>query len=380
MFGFRHWPKMHLLISQSEARPYGGLKHEDSPYSAMGDAALSKKDNLEKFGWVLLAHEQSHSWCGKYRRPTELCSKPDYQGPEHTSLLWVYEGLNEYVGMLLDTRAGFNDLAYARDELARGVTDSADRPARGQIPVVDTATQDWVLRNAFLDGWNDFRRGQDYYDEGALIWLRVDTIIREQTHGQKSLDDFLRSFLGQRDTDPIVAPYTRDGAEAALGAICPYNWHEFFESRIYQVNPKPPIEGIEAAGWRITYNDTPLHEPFWFESFPSDVLAGNSIGIFTQKDGKIFDVVPCSPAYDAGLGPHMTILAVNGHVYSANSLNDAITHPPNGKITLIVHNFDSVEIHELKYAGGLRYSHLERIPGTRDFLSEILAPRNYKQQ
>ena len=380
MFGFRHWQKMHLLLSQSEARNFDGLEHEDSPYSGVGDAGLSKKDQLEKFGWMLLAHEQSHSWCGKYRRAAEMYSKPDYQGPERTSLLWVYEGLNQYIGMVLAARSGFNDQLFARDELARTISDFTNRPSRAQIPLIDTATEDWVLRDAFLDGWNDFRRGQDYYEEGALIWLRADTIIREQTHGQKSLDDFLRTFLGQHDTEPIVVPYTRDDVEAALNAISPYNWHEFFESRIYQVNPKPPIEGIEAAGWRIVYNDTPAHDPFWWDLAPFSVLASSSIGIVTQKDGTIFDVVPGLPAYEAGLGPHMTILAVNGHVYSADSLNDAILHPPDGKITLIVRNFDSVETRELKYAGGLHYPHLERIPGTDDVLSKILAPQTYKPQ
>src|SRR5258708_26412136 len=143
----------------------------------------------------------------------------------------------------------------------------------------------------------------------ALIWLRADTIIREQTHGQKSLDDFLRSFLGQHDTDPVVVPYTREDVEAALQTISPYDWHGFFETRIYQVNNKP-FEGIEAAGWRITYNDTPLHEPFYFELLPLNVLAGNSIGIATGKDGTIFDVTPGSPPYEAGPGPHMLILAV----------------------------------------------------------------------
>jgi predicted metalloprotease with PDZ domain len=379
MFGFRHWQKMYFLLSQSEAAPYDGLEHEDSPYSGVGDAGLSSKDQLEKFGWVLLVHEQSHSWCGKYRRPAELYSKLDYQGPERTSLLWVYEGLNQYLGMVLATRSGFNDAAFARDELARSVTDLANHPTRALVPLVDTATEDWVIRNSFLEGWSGFRRGQDYYEEGALIWLRADTIIREQTHGQKSLDDFLRVFLGQRDTDPIVVPYTREDVEAALATICPYNWHEFFESRIYQANPKLPTEGIEAAGWRMVYNDTPLHEPFWFLLLPFNVLADNSIGIQTQKDGTIFDVVPGLPAYDAGLGPHMTILAVNGHVYSADSLNDAILHPPDGKITLIVRNFDSVETREVKYGGGLRYPHLERIPGTDDVLSKILAPQAYKQ-
>jgi predicted metalloprotease with PDZ domain len=130
MFGFRHWKTMHLLVSQSDALPYDGLEHEDSPYDAIVDAGLSKADQLEGVGWPLLAHEQSHSWDGKYRRPAELYSKPDYQGPEQTTLLWVYEGLNEYIGMLLATRAGFNDPPYMRDLLGRAASGFALEPGR----------------------------------------------------------------------------------------------------------------------------------------------------------------------------------------------------------------------------------------------------------
>src|SRR5258708_16222558 len=115
MFGFRHWKTLHYLVSQSAARPYDGLEHEDSPYMAVGDAALSNKDQLEKNGWGGFAHLLTHSCDGKYRPPAELYSKPDYQGPERATLLWVYEGLNEYLGMVLATRAGFNDAAYMRD-------------------------------------------------------------------------------------------------------------------------------------------------------------------------------------------------------------------------------------------------------------------------
>ena len=146
MFGFRHWKTLHILVSQSEARSFDGLEHEDSPYNAVGDAALSKKEQLEKFGWPLFAHEQSHSWDGKYRRPAELYSKPDYQGPERSSLLWVYEGLNEYIGMLLATRAGFNDAAYMRDYIGRMAADFAIEAGRISTPLVDTATENWVLR------------------------------------------------------------------------------------------------------------------------------------------------------------------------------------------------------------------------------------------
>ena len=377
MFGFRHWQTLHLLVSQSAARPFDGLEHEDSPYNAVGDAALSKKDQLEKFGWPLLAHEQSHSWDGKYRRPEELYSKPDYQGPERTSLLWVYEGLNEYIGMVLATRAGFNDAAYMRDYLGRVAADLSNEPGRASTPLVDTATEDWVLR-AFDVGWYSLRRGQDYYDEGALIWLRADTIIREQTQDRLSLDDFLRSFFGQHDTDPIVVPYTREEVEASLSAICPFDWHTFFETRVYQVNRKPPTDGLEAAGWRVVYNATPNNEPFYSDLLPFSYNGAYSIGISVKKDGTIFDVIAGTPAYEAGIGPNMTILAVDGRVYSADALNESIAHPRNGRISLVVRNFDSVETREIRYAGGVRYPHLERNPGSHDYLSEILEPRSFK--
>jgi len=377
MFGFRHWQTMHILVSQ-HGHDFDGLEHEDSPWNLVGDAGLSKKSELERFGWVLLAHEQSHSWDGKYRRPAELYSKPDYQGPERTSLLWVYEGLNEYIGMLLATRAGFNDEGYMRDYLAQTTAMSAQEPGRDTSPLVDTATEDWVLRGV-IDGWDSLRRGQDYYDEGALIWLRADVLIREQSHGQHSLDDFLRSFLGQRDTGPIVVPYTRADVEAALSAVWPYDWHKFIETQIYEVNSKPPTGGLEAAGWWLVYNDAPNNERFDADIVPIEYFAEYSIGMDVNKDGSIFDVWPGTPAYDAGLGPHMTILAVDGRAYSADVLNDAIAHPPNGKITLLVRNFDSVATYEIHYAGGIRHPHLERIPGMHDYLSDILAPRSYQE-
>ena len=375
MFGFRHWQTMHLLVSQSDALPFDGLEHEDSPYDAIEDAGLSKADELKGVGWPLLAHEQSHSWDGKYRRPAELYSKPDYQGPERTTLLWVYEGLNEYIGMLLATRAGFNDADFMRDVLGHAASSFALEPGRATTPLVDTATENWVLRNV-RGGWTSLRRDQDYYDEGALMWLRADTLIREQSHGRVTLDDFLRSFFGQRDTAPIVVPYTRADVEAALSATWPYDWHSFFEKYVYKVNNLPPTDGLEAAGWRLIYNSTPNEKPFWADlpQAPS-YFAWASIGMDMRKDGTIWDVLPGSAAYDAGLGPGMTVLSVDGNAFAPDLVDESIAHPRSGKITLVVRNFATVETREIQYAGGVRYPHLERIPGTHDYLTEILAPR-----
>jgi predicted metalloprotease with PDZ domain len=376
MFGFRHWQKLHLLVSQSAARDFDGLEHEDSPWNSISDAGLSKKDELERTGLVNLAHEQSHSWDGKYRRPEELYSKTDYQGPERTSLLWVYEGLNEYIGFVLATRAGFNDADYLRNQLGWSASDFAHEAGRAETPLVDTATENWVLRSA-NGPWSSLRRRQDYYDEGALMWLYADVLIRQQSHGSKSLDDFLKSFLGQRDTDPIVVPYTRADVEASLNAALPYDWHNFIEKYVYKMNDQAPTDGLEAAGWRLVYNSTPVG-PLWFSNLegPPEVFEDDSIGIELQKGGKIFDVLPGSAAYAAGLGPQMTILAVDGRVYSPDVLKDSIASPHNGKISIVARNFDSVTTYEVSYPGGLRYPHIERIPGSHDYLSDILAPRS----
>jgi predicted metalloprotease with PDZ domain len=380
MFGFRHWEKLHILISQNKASNAvtDGLEHEDSPYSGISEAGLSKKDQLEKFGWWALAHEQSHSWNGKYRRPAELYSKPDYQGPERTSLLWVYEGLNHYIGMLLATRAGFNDAAYMRDYIGWIAAFYSTMPARAYTALVDTATEDWVLRITD-DAWNTLRRSQDYYDEGALIWLHADAIIRQQTQDRLSLDDFLRSFFGQSDTGPIVVTYTREEVEASLNAVCPYDWHAFFEKRVYKVNSEPPTEGLEAAGWRLIYNSVP-NNPLPYPEFSVAYAASHSIGLDVNNDGTIDDVLFGSPAYKSGLGPLMKIIAVDGQAYSAEALNETIAHPNNGKISLFVQNFGTLESHEIHYPGSLRYPHLERIPGTHDYLNEIFEPRGNKER
>jgi predicted metalloprotease with PDZ domain len=377
MFGFRHWQTLHFLISQT-GTTFDGLEHEDSPWDAVGDAGLSKRSELESYGWPLLAHEQSHSWDGKYRRPAELYSKPDYQGPERTRLLWVYEGLNEYIGMLLATRAGFNDDAYMREYLARTTANFAHERGRDSSPLVDTATENWVIRTVD-GGWGSLRRSQDYYDEGALIWLRADVLMREQSHGRVSLDDFLRGFFGQHDTGPIVVPYTREDIESALSAIWPYDWHGFFEKRIYEVNSQPPTDGLEAAGWRLVYDATPNNARFDANIVPTEVFGAYSIGMDVNKDGSIYDVWPGTPAYNAGLGPHMKILAIDGQAYSEDLLNELIAHPANGKLTLIANNFDSVQTYEIRYAGGILHPHLERIPGSHDYLSDILAPRSYQE-
>jgi predicted metalloprotease with PDZ domain len=373
MFGYRHWEDtFHVLVSQSDADPYDGLEHEDSPYNGIEDAGLAKTSVLETLGAHLLAHEQSHTWVGKYRRPADLYSRPNYQGPEQTGLLWVYEGLNSYVSTVLATRAGFNDAEYAREMLAAWAASFEYQKVRATTPLEDTAIESRVARNP--GPWRGFHRAQDYYFEGALVWLEADAIIRARTKDARSLDTFLTRFFGGRDTGPIVAPYTREDVETALNEVCPYDWHQFIENRIYRPNPEPPTAGIDAAGWKLVYTATPNRN-----RFPRGVDAKGvqayTLGITVNAEGVIGDVVPDSPAYQADLGPQMRIMAVDGRAFSIAALAEAIEHPRNGAVSLTVRNFESVRTCDVPYRGGLRYPHLERVPDRPDYLTGILTPR-----
>ncbi len=92
-------------------------------------------------GWVgnLLPHEYVHSWCGKFRRPAGMCT-PNFQTPQKTRLLWVYEGLTEYLGEVLMVRSGMIDLAEYRRMLTGTIDSLSHREGRRWRSLEDTAS------------------------------------------------------------------------------------------------------------------------------------------------------------------------------------------------------------------------------------------------
>src|SRR5258708_33767484 len=135
----------------------------------------------------LLPDEFVPSWNGKYKRPAGLAT-PNYQEPMHGDLLWVYEGLTDYLGNILAVRTGLRSPDQFRENLAYTAAMLDHRAGRTWRPLQDTATSVQSLFAA-PPQWANCRRSADYYPEGYLIWLDVDALIRRQTNGQKSLND-----------------------------------------------------------------------------------------------------------------------------------------------------------------------------------------------
>ena len=323
----------------------------------------------------LLPHEFTHSWNGKYRRPVGLAT-PDYATPQKGDLLWVYEGMTEYWGNVLSARSAFWTPEVYREALAWSAARLDAKPGRTWRNLEDTAIASQILRGNHAY-WGNWRRSQDYYQEGELIWLDADTTIRQLTHGQKSLNDFCVKFLAVGgNTPPTVVPYNFDEIVADLNAVAPYDWRTFLTERLNSHAAHAPLGGIDHGGYRLIYGTEPtsFEEAYLYKA--KEVDAWFSAGLMVSDTGNIDDVRMDSPAFQAGLGPGTKLVAVNGHGYTADVLKQAIrgAKGTTGPIELIVSNDNEFRTVGLDYHDGEKYPRLERVQGTPDLLDEIIKP------
>ena len=375
LFGARHFDRYVFLVTLSDSVAHFGLEHHQSNDSRMsGRTLLDQELAMVEFGW-LLSHESFHSWNGKYRRPTGLAT-PDYMTPMKGELLWVYEGLTNYYGDVLAARAGFWDLPTARDYLAFATDQMQGQRGRTWRPLEDTGVAAQVLYPARED-WHSLRRGTDFYQEGDLLWLDVDTLLREKSGGQRSLDDFCRKFHGGESGSPKVVPYGLDEVVKVLEGLVPFDWRALLTARVQSLTEDAPQAGLARAGWKLAYGEE--KSPYWKAHEKADKVLDlrPSLGLMVNEKALVTDVIPGRPADKAGVGPAMKVVAVNGRKFTPERLSAAVeaSATAKGPIDLLLENADSYAVHSLDYHGGPRYPRLERLAGTPDLLSEILRGR-----
>ncbi len=373
LFGARHYRDYHFLLSLSNHVAHFGLEHHESDDSRIGENGLTSGGPGTA---SLLPHEFVHSWNGKFRRPADLTT-PDFEQPMKTDLLWVYEGLTDYLGPMLTARSGLWTPEQYHNHIASIAADlGPGRPGRTWRDLEDTTFAP-LIRGGFGGGWFNWKRGSDYYDEGDLVWLWVDTQIRSLTNNQKSIDDFCDIFHGGPNNGPEVKTYTFDDIVSTLDQVAPYDWAKFLHERLDSLSAEAPVGGIEAAGWKVEYTDQEAQGGRGGGFRGNFINATYSVGLSIGGDGHVADCIWNSPAFKAGVIPGMTIVAVNGRKFTPELFNQALrdTKTGNEPIELIVESDDYFRTVRIDYHGGPRYPHLVRIEGKPDLLGEIIKPR-----
>ena len=321
LYGGTHYLHYHFLVALSEHIFHSGIEHHESSLNTLPERTfIDKESRLAESD--LLPHEFTHSWNGKYRRPASLTT-PDFQVPMQDDLLWVYEGLTEYAGSLvLTARTGLKDAEWSHDWLASTAAQTDHRAGRQWRTLQDTATAASLLYDSPTE-WSNLRRGVDFYREGVLLWLEADTLIRQQTGGAKSLDDFTHAFHGGV-TPPGVVTYTFDDVVNGLNAVVPYDWRAFLRERLDAFTTHAPLRGLQNAGWELVYSDEPNKEDAQLEEDHKFTDVRYSLGFAVGEDGVIADVFGGGLAEKAGIGPSMKLVAVNGRAWNGKLLKQAL--------------------------------------------------------
>jgi predicted metalloprotease with PDZ domain len=376
LFGARHYGHYDFLYTLSDNVAHFGLEHHESSDDRTAERSLIDPQLLKATSG-LLPHEMVHSWNGKFRRPAGLATG-NFDAPMKGDLLWVYEGLTEYLGSILTARCGLWTAQDYRDDLAILAAALDTAPGRTWRPLQDTCDEAQILYGAAEAGASR-RRGVDYYPEGQLIWLEVDMTIRELTQNQKSLDDFCRAFYGAPSGAPTVKTYTFVDVVAALNQVAPHGWAAFLRSRLDSLDSHAPMGGVERSGWKLIYGDEPTDYSKAKELLNKNMDLSHSIGLFLSAEGMINDVLPASPAAKAGLIPGMKLMAVNGRKWSSEGLHQVLkdSKAATTPMEFITENGSFVKVFKVDYHGGERYPRLARIEGSPDRLSEILAAKSH---
>ena len=377
-YNSRHYNVYHFLLTLSDVAGGEGLEHGQSSDNGVGEKGFS--DAAHQLGESdLLSHEFTHSWNGKYRRPFNLY-QDDFAKMQEGSLLWVYEGMTQYMGNVLAARSGLKSQDQYRDLLAASAANLDYKPGREWRSTEDTAIAASILRGG-NPAWSNWKRGQDYYQEGELFWLDADTTIRKLTDNKKSLTDFLHIFLGKGgNTGPLIVPYNRDELIADLNQVVKYDWATFMHDRVDAINPHADLAGIEQGGYKLVFTDKPTRSSRTMASAGGRRGGGidvwYSIGIRVSSEGNIADVRWNGPADKAKLFPGQKIIAVNGNVFSGDALRNAIKQAKGGTeaIHLILQGDTFVTTTDLHYHDGERYPSLVRVDGTPDYLDDITKP------
>jgi predicted metalloprotease with PDZ domain len=374
LYGSHHYDHYDLMLALTEHMGGIGLEHHRSSENGTIPTYFTEWDKNPD-SRDLLPHEYTHSWNGKFRRPADLWT-PNFNVPMRDSLLWVYEGQTQYWGFVLAARSGLLTRQQALDAIAATAATYDHRLGREWRTLEDTTNDPTAALRRPLP-WRSWQRSEDYYSEGQLVWLDADTLIREMSHGERSLDDFARSFFGIEDGSYVPVTYTFEDVASALNHVYPYDWGKFLKEKLEGHASGAPLDGLGRGGYKLVYTDKPSEYFRSSEERRKITDLTYSLGLVIGNEGRLTDVLWEGPAYQKGLTVGVQIVAVDGTSYRADRLKDAVRDAVHTRIPieLLIKNGDHYRTVTFDYHDGLRYPHLERVGEGTARLDQILEPR-----
>ncbi|GAB5401848.1 MAG: M61 family metallopeptidase [Aureliella sp.] len=372
LIGSHPFDRFDVLLAVTDRLNPNGLEHARSTFNILPPSALVSAGAWKGWNRLLIPHEYLHAWCGKYRRPAGMLTG-DFHTPKGTELLWVYEGLTQYLGELVEARSGIMSEAEFLHRFEIEVRRAIHQQGRKWRSLADTAAASHVLR-ASSPAWSSLRRSQDYYMEGMLLWVEIDAILRQVSRGEVTLDDFCHKFFNA--TSRLPRPYDRAEVVDTLNSLADYPWDDLIERRVYSTTNDLSDGYVEQMGFQLKIAPKPTPIPGNTFRFISGVDLLDSIGATFSSTGRVSEILLGSPADAARLAPGMTVVTVGNRKWSRRAMLDAIAETKDTPLVLTIADGDRLVPYQLDYSGGSRYLVLEKPDDGQTVISEVVKTKD----
>ena len=286
----------HFLVQMLPVPFYHGVEHLASTVLALGPGYRLMGKLYHDFVGVA-SHELFHAWNVKTIRPAEMMPY-DYTRENYSRLGFVYEGVTTYYGDLFLVRSRVFSVEQFFEEISERIQKHFDNYGRFNLSVADSSFDTWV--DGYVPGIPN--RKTSIYDEGCLVALMTDLLIRHKTSNAKSLDDVMKALY--HDFGRKKIGYTEHDYITVVENIIGESMTDFFMDYVYGVDPYEKLltELLHHAGCDL-------------RKIPADAYHESHFGFRTITEGgitKVKSVAPDSVADRAGLAKDDEVIAVNG--------------------------------------------------------------------
>jgi len=318
----------YLFIFHALPERGGGLEHACACTLDIAGMAFEDEKAYQRFD-ELAAHEFFHAWNVK-RIADQVLGPFDYTAENYTRLLWFHEGFTEYMQALILLRAGLLTPERYMKDLGEDWAKYIGRPGRNVTPLSELSFEAWIKQYKPADNYTN--RAVSYYEKGKWAALLLDLMLRQTTKGRRGLPHVFRRLWqshGQRGRSITVSDI-RAAAEgvgrSSLGA--------YFSRFVDGTAELPVPTWLRRSGVAVTALSPAQAEPDdEVKARRAQAWAGIS---FASGEGAVIkNVIPDSPAWQAGLTFRDEIVAVNGHRVDASTVAKRLADSAPGQTATI---------------------------------------------
>lgn len=324
--------KRYLFLFTFTPKLRGGLEHRDCTSLISDSHAFDKPEGYHAL-YQLVAHEFFHAWNVK-RLHDPVLGPFDYSRENPTKLLWFHEGLTSYMEHLIVLRAGVVPWSHTAKELARCWGEQVQRPGRLEQSLEESSWDTWIR----LYKPHEFSPNSSvsYYDKGEMVAWLMDATLREGSQGRLGLPE-LFELLWQRHGEGGVTDMDLRNAFTELSGhpAAPF-WDAYISGRAE----------LDGTVLRRAFGLTLEAKAPWDGLSPDEAKdpaaqrrarAWTGLVLAPTAPVTLQNVLPGSPAAQAGLSYGMELLAVDGwRVQTPAEAQRLLAEPgPGGQVVVL---------------------------------------------